>query len=268
MGQTRRLMVVTAVVAVFVALSPAVAQTPQVALLGPSVNQLAEGRVYDIEWTSQGIETVTLEAEGNLTSLPDSPRGMFNVTIAEKIPADQNKFRWRVPFIDSTRFVLKTKGYDSRGQLVAQDVKLYHYRIEILRTRTADGIYVDLRNPARQRLYRLKNNIVTHAYLTSGSRSGTFYTKSQDSAQPHDHVGVFRVTQKYPLYWSREYSVWMTHAMRFWKGHFIHGTYPSEYSKIGTPASSGCVRLHRTDARELFEISPIGTRVEIFGNLS
>ncbi|MEN6372231.1 MAG: L,D-transpeptidase [Armatimonadota bacterium] len=232
----------------------------------PVPRQLAEGKTYDITWTSDGLSKVSVEAMGNLISRPGAPRGRFDIVIGEDIPAKQGKVTWLIPFLDTIRFTVYVNGYSSEGQLMATDSKDYLFRPEILRNRTANGIYVDLRNPDRQRLYRMHNNIVTNAYLTSGSRSGVFLTKYQDSPMPHDHVGVFRITYKNPMYWSNEYQVWMTHAMNFWKGHFIHGTYPSEYRLLGHPASSGCIRLDRTDAKELYDITPIGTRVEIFGN--
>ena len=42
---------------------------------------------------------------------------------------------------------------------------------------------------------------------------------------------------------------------------YIHAT-PAE-EKLGTPASWGCVRLSNRDVIELFERTPIGTRVLI-----
>lgn len=261
------LIVVLSAFIVFLLFSGLSADRPAVSAAGPMPSQMAEGRSYDITWTSTGIHSVTIEAEGDLISLPGNPRGKINIVIAQKVPAELGKVKWTVPFLDTVRFTINITGYDEEGRFVAVDSRKYLFRPEVLRTRTANGIYVDLRNLERQRLYRLHNNVVTHAYLTSGSRSGVFLPKTADSAQPHDHVGVFRVTYKNPMYWSNEYKVWMTHAMRFWKGHFIHGTYPSEYPLLGRPASSGCIRLDRTNAKELYDITPIGTRVEIFGNL-
>jgi lipoprotein-anchoring transpeptidase ErfK/SrfK len=43
----------------------------------------------------------------------------------------------------------------------------------------------------------------------------------------------------------------------------IHGT-SKDYS-IGTAASHGCMRMHRRDVEELFELVPVGTRVVIIG---
>lgn len=259
--------VMHSITVVFALVTASVAEGPSIAPVGPTPRQLSEGRTYDIAWTSVGLHRVTVEADGDLISRPGSPRGEFSIVVAKDVPAERGRVSWTVPFLDTTRFTVHVNGYDDEGRLVATDSRVYLFRPEVLRNRTANGIYVDLRKSDRHRLYRLHNNVVTHAYLTSGSRSGVFLPKTSDSSKPHDHVGVFRVTYKNPMYWSNEYQVWMTHAMRFWKGHFVHGTYPSEYHLLGRPASSGCIRLDRTNAKELYELTPIGTRVEVFGNL-
>jgi hypothetical protein len=247
---------------------PLSAQNPQVVLQGPNTRQLAEGRTYQIKWMGYGIKTVSIVAEGVLTSIPDAPRGQFTEVLAQGIPASQGDLSWQTPYLDTLRFNIRIKGYDAAGRLVAEDSRGYIFRPAILRNRTANGIYIDLRDPTRQRIYRLAQNEVTNIYLTSGARTHIGLPKTMDSPEPHDHVGVYRVLQKIPMYWSNEYKVWMTHSMRFWKGHFIHGTYPSEYQYLGRPASSGCIRMDRTDAKQLYDMTPIGTRVEIFGNVS
>ena len=42
---------------------------------------------------------------------------------------------------------------------------------------------------------------------------------------------------------------------------YFHGT--NVESAIGTPASHGCLRLRNRDTLQLFDLSPIGTRVQI-----
>jgi lipoprotein-anchoring transpeptidase ErfK/SrfK len=44
---------------------------------------------------------------------------------------------------------------------------------------------------------------------------------------------------------------------------YIHGT--NAESKLGTPASCGCVRMGNEEVRDLFERVEVGTRVEIVG---
>lgn len=239
-------------------------QIGTIALLGNQPAQLQQGKTYTFKWMSDGIDYVSFSIEGTLTSIPGSPRGDFDQKIADSIPVSQGSFTWTVPFVDTVRFTLHIRGYNADGVLLAEDTRNYTFRPDFLANRKADGVYVDLRNEQRQRLYLVSRNTVIRAYLTSGARTHVGMLKPFDSSSIHDPVGVFRVMEKIPMYWSREYQVWMTNAMRFWKGHFIHGTYPEEYQFLGTPASSGCIRLDRTNAKELFSMVPVGTRVEVF----
>jgi lipoprotein-anchoring transpeptidase ErfK/SrfK len=61
------------------------------------------------------------------------------------------------------------------------------------------------------------------------------------------------------------YNSPMPHAIFFYGGFAIHGTY--ELSRLGGPASHGCVRLHPSHAAELFALvernGPGHTRIEI-----
>jgi lipoprotein-anchoring transpeptidase ErfK/SrfK len=51
---------------------------------------------------------------------------------------------------------------------------------------------------------------------------------------------------------SRYYNSPMPHSIFFYKGYAIHGTY--EISRLGGPASHGCVRLDPDHAAILFEL--------------
>jgi lipoprotein-anchoring transpeptidase ErfK/SrfK len=57
----------------------------------------------------------------------------------------------------------------------------------------------------------------------------------------------------------------MPHAIFFYGGFAIHGTY--ELTRLGGPASHGCVRLHPSHAATLFALvernGPRNTRIEI-----
>lgn len=239
---------------------------PAVTIIAPTANQLVQGRTYDIKWASQGVSSVSITATGTLTSIPENPRGQFNIKIADQIPANQGIVQWQVPFLDTVNFQIVINGYDGNGQVVASSQQPYIFRPDLLINRTASGIYVDARNIGTQRLYVLRNNRVIKAYLTSGSRSREFYPRNIHPSTPHEHYGVFQVMDKHPLWHSRMYDVDMYWVMRYWGGHFIHGTSPDQYVKLGGPASSGCTRLTQEDAKELYDITPVGTRVEIIIN--
>jgi lipoprotein-anchoring transpeptidase ErfK/SrfK len=65
--------------------------------------------------------------------------------------------------------------------------------------------------------------------------------------------GAYRPERMERSWYSRKYD-WspMPHAIFFHKGYAIHGTYV--VSKLGRPASHGCVRLHPSDAAVLFAL--------------
>jgi lipoprotein-anchoring transpeptidase ErfK/SrfK len=78
--------------------------------------------------------------------------------------------------------------------------------------------------------------------------------------------GVFHPQLMARRWFSRKYyNSPMPHAIFFYGGFAIHGTY--ELSRIGGPASHGCVRLNPSHAAALFALversGPRHTRIEI-----
>ena len=78
--------------------------------------------------------------------------------------------------------------------------------------------------------------------------------------------GVFHPQLMARRWFSRRYyNSPMPHAIFFYHGFAIHGTY--ELSRLGGPASHGCVRLHPSHAAALFALvqrnGPRNTRIEI-----
>jgi lipoprotein-anchoring transpeptidase ErfK/SrfK len=78
--------------------------------------------------------------------------------------------------------------------------------------------------------------------------------------------GVFHPQLMARRWFSRKYyNSPMPHAIFFYGGFAIHGTY--ELSRLGGPASHGCVRLHPAHAAALFALvernGPRNTRIEI-----
>jgi lipoprotein-anchoring transpeptidase ErfK/SrfK len=78
--------------------------------------------------------------------------------------------------------------------------------------------------------------------------------------------GVFHPQMMARRWFSRRYyNSPMPHAIFFYHGFAIHGTY--ELSRLGGPASHGCVRLHPSHAAALFALverhGPRNTRIEI-----
>jgi hypothetical protein len=65
--------------------------------------------------------------------------------------------------------------------------------------------------------------------------------------------GIFRPQMMARRWFSRKYyNSPMPHSIFFYHGFAIHGTY--ELSRLGGPASHGCVRLHPSHAAALFSL--------------
>ena len=65
--------------------------------------------------------------------------------------------------------------------------------------------------------------------------------------------GVFRPQMMARRWFSRKYyNSPMPHAIFFYHGYAIHGTY--DLRRLGGPASHGCVRLHPSHAAALFAL--------------
>ena len=78
--------------------------------------------------------------------------------------------------------------------------------------------------------------------------------------------GVYHPQLMARRWFSRKYyNSPMPHAIFFYGGFAIHGTY--ELTRLGGPASHGCVRLHPSHAAALFALvernGPRHTRIEI-----
>lgn len=80
--------------------------------------------------------------------------------------------------------------------------------------------------------------------------------------------GVYRPQRLERQWYSRKYD-WspMPHSIFFAGGYAIHGSY--EISRLGRPASHGCIRLHPRNAATLFDLvrhNAGATRIEVIGS--
>ena len=107
-----------------------------------------------------------------------------------------------------------------------------------------------------QTMFVTVNGVTRHQWPVSTGR-GRFGTPS----------GVFRPQRLARSWFSRRYyNAPMPYSVFFHKGYAIHGT--TELSRLGGPASHGCVRLHPRNAATLFSLvqafGPGRTRIEIY----
>lgn len=97
-------------------------------------------------------------------------------------------------------------------------------------------------NIAQQTMTVSENGRVVYSWKVSTGR-GRYHTPR----------GTFRPTRMHKMWYSRKYDMApMPHSIFFHRGYAIHGT--DQISRLGRPASHGCVRLHPSNARTLFNL--------------
>lgn len=96
---------------------------------------------------------------------------------------------------------------------------------------------------SEQRMYVVQNGNITDVWRVS--------TAGQPGCRTP--VGRYRPIRLERTWYSSRYDgAPMPHAIFFLGGYAIHGT--TETSKLGSPASHGCIRLSRPNARKLFNL--------------
>jgi lipoprotein-anchoring transpeptidase ErfK/SrfK len=76
-------------------------------------------------------------------------------------------------------------------------------------------------------------------------------------------AGKYRIGWRNPREWSNPYEVWMPLWQQFYGGMGFHET--TTYLHNGSIGSHGCVNLLPVDARGLWDLAKVGTRVHAFG---
>lgn len=79
-------------------------------------------------------------------------------------------------------------------------------------------------------------------------------------------MGAFKPTRLHEMWYSKKYdNAPMPHSVFFSGGYAVHATYA--ISRLGRPASHGCVRLHPTAAADFYRLvetfGPANTRIVI-----
>jgi hypothetical protein len=227
---------------------------------------LSEGGAFHVHWVSlPEVVTVIAYVAVPRTALGRRSRGTQRVAFAPKAAAADGAATWQVPWLDGLRGVLLIKGYAAGGALAQRIEHPFHFRPRALQDMPGDALYVHLTDHKRQRLYLQRDGELVFAALCSGGSTGRMRKERYCGRGIHDHNGWFTVVQKDARHTSTLNPEWyMPHSLRFFRAHHIHGTSPNQYRKLGRPASHGCIRLHRTDARTLFRKVPVGEKVYIY----
>jgi hypothetical protein len=183
-----------------------------------------------LDWTSTypagTFYSVTLSADGK----------SFPTVIGNGI----TKTHWAgpLPEFNEVDWYVRVKAMDAAGQMHGADVVMIHVL-------PRDSIVVSKQN---QTIWSFKNGKISHRYRTSTGEGG-YDTRA----------GWFDVYLRQTLHHSKLYDVDMPYSLFFSGGQAIHAS--TALSRLGSPASHGCVRLPLRNARTLFNESPLGRPV-------
>lgn len=96
---------------------------------------------------------------------------------------------------------------------------------------------------SEQKMTVTRNGRVLHRWPVSTARRGYVTPRGQ-----------WRPTRMHKMWHSRKYDMSpMPHSIFYYGGYAIHGT--NAVSRLGRPASHGCVRLHPNNAARLFSLT-------------
>ena len=223
---------------------------------GAAVNEGAQTFVWN---TSGPIVQVKLTYSGERCELGGSSRGSFDGEVGKF--TNKGTAQWNVPWMDATDFTVRLVGYDADGKELASDERVYKLHPRILQDKPDRCIVV---SKARQRLYYLVDGTIQRMHIVS-TAAGGYNTPTMRPGSYGSRGAMGRV-------FSKEYAP-VSHlyhcVMYYWLGitssgsHGIHATSPPFYSRLGDPASHGCIRQHRADARLLWEMVSVGTPVYV-----
>ncbi|QKV17418.1 L,D-transpeptidase [Oricola thermophila] len=113
----------------------------------------------------------------------------------------------------------------------------------------------------------LANRLVAHVDISSQTMTvkkdgRVLYNWKVSTARPgyRTPTGQWKPTRMHEMWHSRKYDMSpMPYSIFFYGGYAIHGT--NSVSKLGRPASHGCIRLRTENARKLYNLTrKIGPR--------
>lgn len=249
----------------FLAASSALASEGALVFTAPEVLREGQECTFQIETSLPDATSASLVISGEHLPVGGRSRGSFHLALADPTPLDaslqpENPTRSLVlsvvpDYYDATSVVVSLKVFNASGEVALRhDIQL-DYLPAFVPTDFFEGIVV---SKDRQRMYCLKEGRVQAGFVVSTGRrhpDGGGPTPSMDS----------RIINKARSAWSRKYEV----TMPYWNAitpdgrYGIHATSPNLYPRLGTPDSHGCVRLHKQDAKDFFEMFPVGARVVI-----
>jgi len=233
---------------------------PALTLAYPAPDGIVNEGLQTLVWNTSGpIVQVKVTYSGQRCPLGGHSRGAFGGTVGKF--ANKGATQWQVPWMDATDFTVRLVGYDAAGQELASDERSYQLRPRLLQDKPATCIVV---SKSVQRLYYRHDGLVRRMHIVSTAMGG-YNTPTMRPGSHGSRGAMGRVFSKQYAPVSSLYHC----VMYYWLGitssgsHGIHATSPPFYRRLGGPASHGCIRQHRADAKVLWGMVSVGTPVYV-----
>ncbi|HJN19191.1 MAG TPA: L,D-transpeptidase [Armatimonadota bacterium] len=243
-----------------------ITQTPTISFLGPGPDdEWTEGSDVELAWTTTGpVTDVRIYFYGGRTRLGGRDRGSFEGFITEKAP-NTGSYTWKMPWIDAISLGVRIAALDEDGEKLADNEQGVRFRPKVMADLKDEGSLIAI-SKSRQRLYFQQKDNIARVHIVSTAVGG-FWTPTMKPGSTDRRRGrMGQVFGKSGNAWSRMYSCWMPYWMAITSSgsHGIHATSSNFYWKLGRPASHGCIRQHRSDAKILYSMVGVGTPVYIY----
>ena len=225
--------------------------------------EIIEGDQMTISWKTGGpVAKVRLYYEYENCRFAGAFRGKVGQIIGGGMLPNTGQQSWTVPWMDTYQLRLRIAAYDDSNALIdAEEVGL-QYRPKELRDLppTAIGII-----KSRQRLYYFENGKIRRMHIISTAMPGYSTPVMEPGSYDSRRGRMGQVFYKDPAAFSHRYQCMMYYWMAITSSgsHGIHATSAPFYHRLGGPASHGCVRQHRADARKLYQMVQVGTPVYV-----
>ncbi len=217
-----------------------------------------------IRWDSGGpIEKVRLYYSYHRCGLAGGSRGDYGRVLYGQMLPNLGEVPWTIPWMDTDGFRLRIAAYDESGHRVAAHEIGASFRPAELNGLPEHAIAIIKK---RQRLYYYQEGRIRRMHIVSTAAPGYTTPCMRPGSRDRWRGAMGQVFGKQRSAWSRRYTCWMPYWLQITASgsHGIHATSPRFYYLLGRPASHGCVRQHRSDAKALYDLVEVGTPVYVF----
>jgi len=240
-------------------------QPPGIKLVEPGPTaEWMEGDEVELAWETSGpIESVRIYYYGGRCRLGGHDRGTFEGFVTKQAD-NMGRLQWEMPWIDAISMSVRIAALGEKGEKLASDERGLRFRPRFMQ-RLKKGTLIAV-SKGRQRLYYQRDGRIVREHIVS-TAAGGFWTPAMHPGSYDPYRGEMgRVFYKDPDAYSHLYHCHMLWWLAITESgsHGIHATSPGFYEDLGGPASHGCIRQHRADARVLYGMVTVGTPVYVF----